>query len=86
MGEVGERDALLDPALEQGIDPRPSARRQGLGIRARTQVVRKPCGKEHEFRSLVARIVGAMAEVHPRAAQLARAALDGCAHGFSGRV
>jgi hypothetical protein len=41
---------------------------------------------EHEFRSLVARIVGAMAEVHTRAAQLARAPLDGCTHGFSGRV
>jgi hypothetical protein len=38
--------------------------------------VRESCGKEHQFRGLVARIVRAVTEERARARQLPRAALD----------
>jgi hypothetical protein len=43
----------------------------------------EPGGEEHEFRGLIAGIVGAMAEVHARAVQRTRAAVDGAPDGFA---
>jgi hypothetical protein len=40
--------------------------------------------EKHQFGGLVACVVGAMAEVHPRAPQRPRAAVDGGAHGVTG--
>ena len=86
MREVGERHALGNTALEQVVDPRAAARREGLAIGARAQLVRQARREEHEFGRLVACVVGTVTEVHPRAAQCALAAVDGCADGFSGCV
>ena len=86
MREVRQRHALGNAALEQGVDPSTAARRQRLAICARAQVVCKARREEHEFGRFVACIVGAVTEVHPRAAQCALAAVDGCADGFNGCV
>ena len=43
-------------------------------------------GIEHEFRGLVARIVGSVPEVNARRFQRPRHAIDGSADGLSGRM
>ena len=77
-----KRDAFRDAPLEERVDERDPARRQRLGIRTRTQFMVEAGGEKHEFRRLVARIVGAMAEMHARAAQDARTTIEGLAHRF----
>ena len=72
-----------DAPLEQRLDARRPARRQPLGVGARTQFMSEARGEKHQFGRLVARIVGAVAEMHARAAQRPRAAIDGLAHGFA---
>ena len=68
MREIGERHALGDAPLAAAASMRAARRaRQRLGVGAGAQRVREPRRKEHQFGRLVARIVGAVTEVHARA-------------------
>ena len=60
------------------------ARRQRPSVGAGAHGVRESRGEEHQLRRLVARIVGAVTEVHACAPQSARAAVDGGADGSAG--
>ena len=82
MREIGERDAFCDAPLEQCVDARRAARRELHGVGCGAQVVREAGRIKHEFSGLVARIVGAVAEADPRAAQRPRRAGDGGADGL----
>ena len=62
------------------------ARRQSPWVGGGALAVRDPGRKEHELRRLVARSIGAVAEVHAGLLERARAAVDGGADRFGCRV
>ena len=72
-----------DAPPQQLVDPRHVTRPQLYGIRTRSKFVSKPCGEEHDFSRLVARIVGAVAEMHARRFERPRDADDGGADGLA---
>ena len=84
MRQIGERQALLDPAAQDEVDARPAARGQPPAIGGGPLGVIDLRHEEHQLRGLVARIVGAVAEMHPGAPQRARAPLDGRPHRLAG--
>jgi len=77
MCEISKGYALCDPPFEQSVDPCAAQRGQTFGIGGGAQRMLEACGKEHDFRCLVARIVGAVPEMHSRRLQPACDALDG---------
>jgi hypothetical protein len=86
MREIGQRYAFGDAPSEQRIDPCGLARGELFGIGARTQVVVEAGDEEHQFGGLVARIVGAVTEMHARRLERPRNTVDGGAHGVGGCV
>ena len=86
MREVGERYAKRNAPLQQFVDPRLLAARQALGVRAGAQAVGKTGNKKHQFGSFVARVIGAVSEMHARGFQRARNSADGGANGLEGRT
>ena len=84
MREIWQRYAFGDTPLEQIIDPRRPARVQLFRIGAGAPIVLEAGGKEHQFGGLIARIVGAVTEMHARRFERPRNAIDGGAHGFTG--
>jgi hypothetical protein len=83
MRQIRQRQAIGDAPLEKPVDARDPPRRQPLGLGVRTQLMLEAGGEEHQFRGLVAGVVGAVAEVHARPLQRTRAAVDRAAHGFT---
>ena len=82
MSEIWQRKALGDAPLQQRLDMRrPASReRQAIGIRA--EFVREPGDKEHQFSRFVARIGGAVTEIHARRTQRPRTSLNRGADAF----
>ena len=81
-GEVRKRYAFGHATLQQFVDPPAVAQRQRPQVRARAGLVGDTGGEEHQLRRFIARVVGAVPEVHAGPSEHARAACDGRADGF----
>jgi hypothetical protein len=86
VGQIGERQALLDSPLEERVDARAPARRQRGAVGGAAGRVGQTRREEYELGGFVPRIVRAMAEMKTGAAHGPCATLDGVAHRLGCRM
>jgi hypothetical protein len=86
MGQIRQRDALRDASMQKLVDTRHLARPQFQGVGAGASRVRESGDKEYQLSRFVARIAGAVTEMHASGTQRARAAQNGRADALTGCV
>jgi hypothetical protein len=84
MRQIGQWNALRDAPMQQLVDPGYLARPKFQGVGTGAQVVRESGDKEYQLSRFVARIAGAMAEIHARGTQRPRAPQNGRADALNG--
>jgi hypothetical protein len=77
MSQIRQRYALGDAPMQQRVDSRHLALVERPGIGLSPELMRKPRDKEHQFSRFVARLRGAVTEIHPGGTQRPRASLYG---------
>jgi hypothetical protein len=70
--------------MQQFIDARHLNLRERPGVRACPELMSKTRDKEHQLSRFVARVRGAVTEIHPSCAQRPRAPLNGGANALDG--